>query len=157
MLSQAHFVTKRDRSTDLSVNEFMLAYKKLAHLLHHGFVGEGLHRVPVAGDTTKLPYVKGLTRLERKLAWAQNFIAQHMQGTQQLRQLMGHTQSGARVVYGDCIFFTVSPNEQHSALVLRLSRYRANDPILAQASASLAVSISTLRAPIAIVSTWHGC
>ena len=101
MLSQAHFITKRDRSTDSSVNEFMLAYKKLAHLLHHGFVGEGLHRVPVAGDTTKLPYVKGLTRLERKLAWAQNFIAQHMQGTHQLRQLMGHTQFGARVVYGD--------------------------------------------------------
>ena len=75
MLSQARFVTKRDRSTDSSVNEFVLAYKKLAHLLHHGFVGQGLHRVPVAGDTTKLPYVKGLTRLERKLAWAQNFTA----------------------------------------------------------------------------------
>ena len=41
---------------------------------------------------------------------------------------MGHTQFGARVVYGDCLFATVSPNEQHSALVLRLSRYRRNDP-----------------------------
>ena len=45
-----------------------------------------------------------------------------------MRQLMGHTQFGARVVYGDCLFATVSPNEQHSALVLRLSRYRRNDP-----------------------------
>ena len=43
---------------------------------------------------------------------------------------MGHRQFGARVVYGDCIFLTVSPNEQHSALVLRLSRYRKNDPFL---------------------------
>ena len=42
MLSQAHFITKRGRSTDSSVNEFVLAYKKLAHLLHHGFVGQGL-------------------------------------------------------------------------------------------------------------------
>ena len=51
-----------------------------------------------------------------------------MAGTQALRQVMGHGQFGARVVYGDCLFATVSPNEQHSALVLRLSRYRQNDP-----------------------------
>ena len=50
------------------------------------------------------------------------------QGTQQLRQLMGHSQFGARVVYGDCLFATASPNEQHSALVLHISRYRRNDP-----------------------------
>ena len=49
-------------------------------------------------------------------------------GTQQLRQLMGHSQFGARVVYGDCLFATVSPNEQHSALALHISRYRRNDP-----------------------------
>ena len=30
--------------------------------------------------------------------------------------------------YGDCLFFTVSPNERHSCLVLRLSRFRVNDP-----------------------------
>ena len=41
---------------------------------------------------------------------------------------MGHRQFGARVVYGDCLFITISPNEQHSALVLRLSRFRRNDP-----------------------------
>ena len=47
---------------------------------------------------------------------------------------MGHAEFGARVVYGDCIFFTISPNEQHSALVLRLSRYRAQDPYLQEAT-----------------------
>ena len=52
----------------------------------------------------------------------------------QVRQLMGHAEFGARVVYGDCIFFTISPNEQHSALVLRLSRYRKNDPYLQEAT-----------------------
>ena len=45
-----------------------------------------------------------------------------------MRRVMGHCQFGARVEYGDCLFLTVSPNEQHSALVLRLSRYRRNDP-----------------------------
>ena len=47
---------------------------------------------------------------------------------------MGHAEFGARVAYGDCIFFTISPNEQHSALVLRLSRYRARDPYLQEAT-----------------------
>jgi hypothetical protein len=86
--------------------------------------------VPVAGDTTKLPFATGLTPLEKRLAKAQCFIASHLPGSQSLRQVMGHSQFGARVVYGDCIFFTISPNELHSALVLRLSRYRMNDPYI---------------------------
>ena len=45
-----------------------------------------------------------------------------------MRRVMGHCQFGARVEYGDCLFLTVSPNEQHSALVLRLSRYSKKDP-----------------------------
>ena len=57
-----------------------------------------------------------------------------MPGTQQLRQLMGHSQFGARIHYGDCIFFTISPNPQMSALVLRLSRYREGDPYVKHGS-----------------------
>ena len=87
-----------------------------------------MHRVPIAGDATKLPHAVGLTALERRLAWAQHFMARHLPGSQQIRTLMGHSHLGARVVFGDCIFFTISPNEQHSALVLRLSRFRENDP-----------------------------
>ena len=108
----------------------VLAAKALYHALWHGSTGSGLSRVPIAGDTTRLPFANGLTPLEKKLAWSQHFKAQNLGGTQQVRQLMGHRQFGARVVLGDCIFLTVSPNEQHSALVLRLSRYRANDPSL---------------------------
>ena len=87
-----------------------------------------MHRVPIAGDTTRLPHATGLSPLEKRLAHAQHFLARHLPGSQQLRQLMGHTQFGARVNYGDCLFFTISPNEQHSALVLLLSRFRSNDP-----------------------------
>ena len=84
--------------------------------------------MPLAGDTTKLPYADGLTPLQRRMAWNVHFLCQNQPGGQQLRQQMGHAQFGARVVYGDCLFYTLSPNEQHSAWVLRLSRYRANDP-----------------------------
>ena len=75
------------------------------------------HKIPVAGDTTKLPYANDLNTYERKLAHAQVFLAQHLGGTQAVRKLMGHSQFGARVVYGDCVFFTISPNELHSSLV----------------------------------------
>ena len=43
---------------------------------------------------------------------------------------MGHCGTGARVNHGDALFITWSPNEQHSALVLRLMRNRAADPML---------------------------
>ena len=96
--------------------------------LHKGTIGKGVHSTPVGGDPAKLPFANDLSPLERKLARAQSFLARHMPGTQEVRQLMGHSQLGARVVYGDVLFFTISPNEQHSALVLRLSRFRRNDP-----------------------------
>ena len=36
---------------------------------------------------------------------------------------------GANIVYGMPIYFTISPNERHSALVLRLSRCRKCDTL----------------------------
>ena len=113
------FRGKRGWTASTDAARFVEAAQNLYRHLHHGFVGKGIHRVPIEGDTTKLPHAADLTPLERRLAWSQHFLARHLPGSQQVRQLMGHTHFGARVVYGDCIFFTVSPNEQHSALVLR--------------------------------------
>ena len=59
-----------------------------------------------------------------------HFLAKNLPGGQQLRQQMGPAQFGARVVYGDCLFYTLSPNEQNSSWVLRLGRYRVNDPCI---------------------------
>ena len=86
--------------------------------------------IDAPGDVTRLPYATGLGALEKKLAWNMNAMAETLPGVQQTRQLMGHMQFGARIDYGDCLFFTFSPNPQHSGLVLRLSRYRRNDPFL---------------------------
>ena len=44
--------------------------------------------------------------------------------------MMGHCHFGARICHGDTLFITVSPNPEHSALLLHLSRARANDPLL---------------------------
>ena len=120
MASIQPFMGKRGSATQTDARMYVEAAQNLYKHLHQGFTGKGVHRMPIAGDTARLPFANGLTPLERKMAWAQHFLAKHLGGTQQVRQLMGHTQFGARVTYGDCIFFTISPNEQHSALVLLL-------------------------------------
>ena len=130
MATGVKLLGRHGNATDTHATKYIEAARNLFHHLHNGHIQSGLHRIPIAGDTNKLPFAKGLTPLEKKMAFAQNFIAQQMAGTQQLRQLMGHTQFGARVLYGDCMFFTISPNEQHSALVLRLVRRRQKDPFV---------------------------
>ena len=124
----APFAQRRDSATVTSSRDYIAAAQNLCWHLKNGVVGSGPTRIKINGDTTMLPWAKGLTALERRMAWAQNFLAKRMSGTQQVRQLMGHRHVGARVNYGDCIFFTISPNPQMSALVLRLSRYRKSDP-----------------------------
>ena len=126
----APYAAKRGEPENNTANEFIEAAKSLFKHLHKGTTGSGKQKMPIAGDTTRLPYANGLTPLERRLAWSMHFMCQNLPGVQQLRQLMGHAQFGARIVYGDCIFITVSPNSQHSALVLRLCRTRRNDPSL---------------------------
>ena len=54
----------------------------------------------------------------------------YMSGCQAIRQKIGHILFGFRVVYGEVIFVTISPNRRHSSLLLRLSRVRANDTTL---------------------------
>ena len=48
-------------------------------------------------------------------------------GCQALRKQIGHILFGMRVVYGEPIFMTLSPNRRHSSLILKLSRTRRND------------------------------
>ena len=51
-------------------------------------------------------------------------------GCQALRKRIGQILFGFRCVYGEVVFFTISPNRRHSALLLRLSRARENDVML---------------------------
>ena len=103
----APFAARRDGASQTQAKDFIDAMKNLYKHLHTGCIGSGVNRIPIKGDTTLLPRANGLTPLERRMAHAYNFMAREMSGTQQLRRLMGHTQFGARVVYGDCLFMTI--------------------------------------------------
>ncbi|CAK9024343.1 ATP-dependent DNA helicase [Durusdinium trenchii] len=104
--------------------------QKLYHVLQSGTFTVGKTKKPINGDTSKLPFADGLTDAERAIARKVNYLASHLPGNPLTRRVMGHVQFGARVVYGDCVFMTISLNEHHSALVLRLFRARRSDPFL---------------------------
>ena len=87
--------------------------------------------MPVGGYITKLPFAEGLTHFEKTLAREIVFRSSALPGNLQVRRLMGRCARGAQVVYAGELFITWSPNEEHSALVLRLLRVRSHDPMLA--------------------------
>ena len=58
------------------------------------------------------------------------YVSSQQGGVQEVRTKIGGALFGARVVYGEPIFVTISPSSRHSGLVMRLSRVRANDPLL---------------------------
>ena len=63
MSTLAPFYGKRQAPTDTVATDFVKAAQNLCHHLQHGFTGKGVHRVPIAGDSTKLPYAAGLSPL----------------------------------------------------------------------------------------------
>ena len=84
----ANFCGKRGLTAETRAAEFVQAAQNLYRHLHTGTISQGVHRVPIAGDTSKLPFANGLTPLEKRMAWAQHFLAR--------RQVRGHAHFGAR-------------------------------------------------------------
>ena len=78
----------------------------------------------------ELAAAHGLTKFERQLAIASKRLGDDLGGTQAVRFRMGSRRFGARIGYEACLLVTISPTEQHSALVLRFPRGRPNDPYI---------------------------
>ena len=55
MASCGTFSGMRFSAVKTSTDEYVKAARNLSHHLYYGFVGKGIHRMPIAGDTTKLP------------------------------------------------------------------------------------------------------
>jgi len=79
MSTLSAFGGRLGNASDTSSAAMIKAAQNLYHTLHNGFIGSGVHRVPVAGDTNRLPFASGLTSLEKKLAWSAKFLASNMQ------------------------------------------------------------------------------
>ena len=131
-LAVTGFPKKRSRPLEDTGKEYTEAMRKLYRVLSEGFTecvrdSNGVVRakkMPIAGDVTKLPFAQGLTEKEKELARKVASVATKMPGTPHVRRMMGQAHFGARIFYGDTLFITISPNPQHSAAVLTLSRSR---------------------------------
>ena len=119
-----------DEPAESRATKYIQAAAALYERLRHGTYGEGKKKRRIAGDFTKLLYCKDLTPEKRDLIAHVKHVAKTLPGAQQIREMMGQYLFGARVVYGDILFLTVSPSEKHSGLVLRLSKCRQNDFML---------------------------
>ena len=86
--------------------------------------------VPLNGDVRKLFVAEGVTAAEKTILRAYLNTTSNIAGCQAIRQKIGHCCFGFRVVHGEVIFVTVSPNRRHSSMILKLSRARRNDTSL---------------------------
>ncbi len=83
----------------------------------------------VNGDMTKVRYGTNLHPAAKRLLDNLEHTTSKLAGTQEVRKKMRHITHSFRVVYGQPIFITFSPNEKDSALMLRFSRSREHDPV----------------------------
>ena len=88
-------------------------------------------KVPINGNVGLLFSDKSIDTTDRLILRSYMNVTKNISGCQALRQRIGHILFGFRCCFGECIFVTVSPNRRHSSLILRLSRCRRNDPMLA--------------------------
>ena len=82
----------------------------------------------VNGDMTKIRYAVNLTPAAKRLLQNIEHSTRKIPGTQEVRKLMRYETHAARVRRGVSIWFTLSPDEKHNLLMLRLSRSRRADP-----------------------------
>ena len=108
------------------------AVAKLYKLLQTGeYVASDGKRVPVKGDLSKAMQIVGLSATEKALLKNYQFMSGRIPGTRQIRRSINHLIFSARVFYGLPVIVTVTPSERHSGLMIRLTRYRRNDPAVA--------------------------
>ena len=71
-----------------------------------------------------------VTREEKVILRSYLNTTSNIAGCQAIRRKIGQLCFGMRVVYGETIFVTVSPNRRHSSMILKMSRCRKNDTSL---------------------------
>ncbi len=85
-------------------------------------------RKEIRGDISKIHRLIGLSPLQQAVIRNMFFMSARLPGTRQIRKMIGHLLTGARIVYGVPIFMTVTPSERHSGWSIRFFRARRSDP-----------------------------
>ena len=111
--------------------EIAQAAASVYRLLWEGeYVRKDGKRQRVQGDAANIVDAIGLTATQRALLQNYRFMSSRVPGTRQVRRSINHLVFSSRITYGLPIFMTITPSERHSAMMVRLSRYRRIDPAI---------------------------
>jgi hypothetical protein len=113
-----------------SAEEYVKAATQLLDLLDRGVYYLHGKALPVNGDVRNLRFADGLATKEGELLDIYQKATRCLAGSQEIRRSFIPFNLGFRVVYGEVIFLTATPDRRHSALVWRLMRARQNDTAL---------------------------
>ena len=105
--------------------------QQLVRALSGTYADTGGKTRSVRGDLSKLPYVKGLGPAARRLLQNMRHVGRSLPGTQEARRQMRFEIAALRIRYGVPLFVTVSPDEAHQWLFVRMARTRQSDPVRA--------------------------
>ena len=113
-----------------TAKQFLDAAKRIFDRLDQGTVRIHNHRVPINGDVAMLRWADDLHDNEHVLLELYRKVTATLAGSQGISCRFNAVNTGFRVMFGDVLFFTVTPDRRHSALVWRLMRARQNDTSL---------------------------
>jgi hypothetical protein len=125
------FDETQQRFRPLQGEEIEAGAEQLLHALSGVYADVRGNPRPVNGDISKLAYVRNLRPAARKLLKNMRHTARSLPGTQEARRQMRFEIEAMRIRYGVPLFITVSPDEAHQWLFIRMSRTRVSDPVRA--------------------------
>ena len=123
-------------SPEENLAELITATTRIFERLLKGSVVINKVPMPINGNIGLLFRADNIIATEKILLHSYLNTTSSIAGCQALRTKLGHCLFGLRVVHGECIFITISPNRRHNTLLWRLSRARENDPFINTATAS---------------------
>ena len=85
-------------------------------------------RMPVQGDISKAIYASGLSVIARRLLYNVTAVSKDICGTQEIRRRARSMTNSVRVAFGLPIFMTLTCDENHSAIMMRMARLLECDP-----------------------------
>ena len=102
---------------------------EILRALHGTYTTADGKELPVKGSLTLVQYSTGLTATARRILVNLNHTARIIPGTQEARRTMRFEIQAMRIRYGTPIFVTVTPDEAHSLMYVRMARHRRTDPV----------------------------
>eukprot|EP00973_Karenia_brevis_P020105 2759731-Karenia_brevis.AAC.1 len=122
--------SRKDGSRGFSAKELENASIEICNALHGTYNDATKAKHKVNGDLSKVRYVKGLSEAAQKLLQRVRAVTRKIEGTNEVRTVMRYDTHAARIAQGVPLFLTLSPDEKHNLIMIRMCRARQKDPAI---------------------------